>query len=73
MAEYGIWTIDGGGFTERDLHSPEDTEARLAEIIRDSEDPQTDREDLRVEELCPEHADDEQPKNGCETCATEER
>lgn len=70
MIEFGIWTKSGAGFTERDLHSPEVAADRLAEIIRESGDPEEDRADLEVKELCPEaeHADAEQPKDGCEMC-----
>lgn len=68
MAEFGIWTTGGGGFSERGLHSHRAAVGRLAEIIRDSEDPETDRADLKIEELCPDHADDEQPRDGCEEC-----
>lgn len=68
MNEYGIWTENDGGFIERDLHNLTEATGRLAEIIRESDDPEAVREELRVEELCPDHADDEQPKNGCEAC-----
>ncbi|WP_242908683.1 hypothetical protein [Actinomadura terrae] len=72
MDEYGIWTESDGGFVERGLYSPEKAAARLAEIIRDSDYPDDDRADLRVREMCPKHADEEQPRNGCEGCNQDE-
>ncbi|MFI6594941.1 hypothetical protein ACIBHX_01765 [Nonomuraea sp. NPDC050536] len=69
MTEYGIWTENDGGFTEHDLYSLQAANERLAEIIRESDDPDADREDLRVVELCPDH--EGQPKDGCEECNEE--
>jgi len=68
MIEYGIWTNSDAGFIERDLYTEDQAAERLAEIIRESEDPEADRDDLKVQEMCPEHADAGQPKDGCEEC-----
>lgn len=67
--EYGIWTDNDGGFTEAQLYSLEEAEDRLAEIIGESKDPESEREDLSIKEICPDH--EGQVKDGCEECATE--
>jgi hypothetical protein len=67
MTEYGIWTENDGGFIETQLHSLQSAQDRLAEILRESEDPEIDREDLQIVPVCPDH--EEQPQDGCEDCA----
>jgi len=69
MTEYGIWTENDGGFTEAQLYSREAAEERLAEIIRESEDPEADREDLSIKEVCQDHRDN--AKDDCEDCFAE--
>lgn len=68
--EYGIWTDGDGGFTEIGLHSLGAAEIRLAEIIAESPDPDADREDLSIKEVCPDHED--QPKDDCDECYAED-
>lgn len=61
--EYGIFNDEG--CVERQFYRHSDAETAIAENY--------DRDDnLRIEEMCPDHADDEQPRDGCELCAEEE-
>lgn len=62
MPEYGIFNDEG--CIERQFYSREDVDTAAA-----SYDPE---DDVRVEEMCRDHADQEQPANGCEFCNEEE-
>lgn len=60
MAEFGIFTDEG--CIEAEFATTGEAEER-AEAYR------ADGEECSVQEMCPDHRDDEQPKNGCEGCA----
>ncbi|MFE6000416.1 hypothetical protein ACFQ6C_26705 [Streptomyces sp. NPDC056454] len=66
-AEYGIFSEAAGGCIYAPCHSPEEAARERERLI--TEDGE-DAGDLTVNELCPDH--EEQPKHGCEDCATEE-
>ncbi|WNI17684.1 hypothetical protein [Actinacidiphila sp. ITFR-21] len=66
--EYGIFTPEG--CIEASMWSPEEAERRAGEyraeaVAEDVEETYT------VHEMCEDHRDAEQPKNGCEECAME--
>lgn len=61
MAEYGIFNDEG--CLERQFSSMKAAE-RAAADCRDSDDELY----ARAAEMCPDHADDEQPRDGCELC-----
>lgn len=60
-AEWGLFNDEG--CVERGLWSEQEADRRRG-FAYNAED------DLRIEELCPDH--DEQPLNGCEDCGSEE-
>lgn len=61
--QYGIFNDEG--CIEANLWSKDQAEAALDLWVEEGE----DREDLSIEALCPDH--EEQPKDGCEECATD--
>lgn len=64
--EYGIFSESAGGCIYAPCYSPEEANRERDRLI--AEDGE-EADDLTVQELCPEHA--EQPKNGCDECFTE--
>ena len=65
--EFGIWTENDGGFVETGIYSKEEGEKRLVEYLEADID---NVGDLTLVEICPDH--EEQPKNGCDECDSEE-
>lgn len=65
-AEYGVFSESAGGCVYAPCHSPEEAEQERARMV--AEDGE-DADDLTVQELCPDHA--EQPRHGCEECAAD--
>ncbi|QDN64373.1 hypothetical protein [Streptomyces sp. S1D4-14] len=66
-AEYGIFSESAGGCIYAPCYSTGETETERQRLI--TEDGE-EADDLTVKELCPDH--EEQPKDGCEECFTEE-
>ncbi|MGY5634207.1 hypothetical protein ACW7N6_38345 [Streptomyces sp. UC1A3] len=62
MSEYGIFTDEG--CIEAQFTTAGEAEERAEEY-------RADGEECTVQEMCLDHRDDEQPKNGCEDCAAE--
>lgn len=69
MTEYGIFSEAAGGCVFHPCYSPEEAETERQRLIAEEGEPD---EDLTVKEMCPDHTDEEQPKDGCEECFTEE-
>jgi hypothetical protein len=65
---YGVWSEAAGGFISTDNFSMGSAENEMAWLIEQGEDP----DDLTVIEMCEEHRDAEQPRDGCEMCADED-
>lgn len=65
MTEYGIWSDTEAGFIETGYSS---YQAALDGLIYLADRDDLDKDDLSAREICPEHPDQEQPKEGCEIC-----
>lgn len=59
MTEYGIFTDEG--CIEAEFATAGEAEQRAEEY-------RADGEECTVQEMCPDHRDDEQPRIGCEGC-----
>lgn len=69
MQEYGIWDDLNGGFVDAGFYSEETAQAARDELFATEHDAYEDK-DLKVLPICPDH--DEQPRDTCEECMTEE-
>lgn len=65
---WGIWSEDAGGFTYIEYTTPAFADEELQRL--QAADPD---DDLKVLKVCPDHHDDEQPKDGCEGDGCAER
>lgn len=63
--EYGIWSDLAGGFIDGQMSAERAEQERDRLVAEDGE----EADDLKVVELCEQH--EEQPKDGCEECASE--
>lgn len=67
MTEYGLFNDEG--CVEGQMYSPEEAVQRLAELIATGEIDETDH-GLAVLPICSDH--DEQPRDTCEECFTDD-
>lgn len=63
---WGVWSEDAGGFLTVEYSTRAHADAELGRLEADDPD-----DALRVLEVCPDHHDEEQPKDGCEECEPE--
>ncbi len=67
--EYGVWSEQEDGFLTRQNYSIQEAENDLAFLAAEQH---IDADDLSVREICPDHSDEEQPKEGCDLCDAED-
>jgi hypothetical protein len=63
VTEYGLFNDEG--CVERGFWSEREASAAIGDRYHPDD-------ELMVESLCSDHADDEQPANGCELCAADD-
>jgi hypothetical protein len=67
VPELGIWSGQAGGFITTQLYSQAEAETEMHSLVTQAGE---EADDLSIVEMCPDH--DEQPKDSCEICESEE-